>query len=89
MIFCPGCNCGHIFDSRWTFNGNLERPTFSPSMLVRYPMKNVERICHSFVRDGQIQFLDDCDHKLKGQTVDLPDEWDDAAAYGNPGLFKT
>ncbi len=31
--------------------------------------------CHTFVTDGRIQFLDDCSHKLAGQTVDLPD-WD-------------
>jgi hypothetical protein len=31
--------------------------------------------CHSYVTDGKIQFLDDCTHDLKGQTVDLP-EWD-------------
>jgi hypothetical protein len=30
-------------------------------------------ICHSFVTDGQIQFLDDCTHALAGQTVPLPD----------------
>ncbi len=29
--------------------------------------------CHSFVRDGQIQFLGDCTHALAGQTVPLPD----------------
>ena len=29
--------------------------------------------CHSFVRDGRIQFLGDCTHALAGQTVDLPD----------------
>lgn len=29
--------------------------------------------CHLFVTDGRIQFLDDCTHELKGQTVDLPD----------------
>ena len=29
-------------------------------------------ICHSFVTDGAIQFLDDCTHHLKGQTVPLP-----------------
>ena len=30
-------------------------------------------ICHSFVTDGQIQFLSDCTHALAGQTVPLPD----------------
>lgn len=33
-------------------------------------------VCHSFVTDGRIQFLDDCTHSLAGQTVDLPD-WPD------------
>ncbi|WP_219631785.1 DUF6527 family protein [Stenotrophomonas maltophilia] len=28
--------------------------------------------CHSFVRDGQIQFLSDCTHALAGMTVPLP-----------------
>lgn len=29
--------------------------------------------CHSYVTDGQIQFLSDCTHALAGQTVPLPD----------------
>lgn len=29
--------------------------------------------CHSFIRAGQIQFLDDCSHSLAGQTVALQD----------------
>ncbi len=33
----------------------------------------VKQICHSFVTDGRIQFLNDCTHALAGQTVDLPD----------------
>lgn len=28
--------------------------------------------CHSFVRDGQIEFLSDCTHALAGKTVPLP-----------------
>jgi len=35
LIFCPGCKQCHRFDARWTFNGNLEKPTFRASMLVR------------------------------------------------------
>jgi hypothetical protein len=31
-------------------------------------------VCHSFVTDGRIQFLNDCTHPLAGQTVDIP-EW--------------
>lgn len=29
--------------------------------------------CHSFVTNGQIQFLSDSTHALSGQTVDLQD----------------
>ena len=31
-FFCPGCRELHPFDKRWTFNGDFERPTFSPSL---------------------------------------------------------
>jgi hypothetical protein len=89
LIFCPGCECGHQFDERWTFNGNIEKPTFRASMLVRgtVPVTDEEvarimagekitpkpLVCHSYVTDGKIQFLDDCTHELRGQTVDLPE----------------
>lgn len=97
---CPGCGDTHSVGPTWTFNGDLERPTFSPSLLVRsghfvpshkpddncWCTYNAEQkakgetdeapfscgICHSFIRDGRIEFLSDCTHKLAGQTVDLP-----------------
>ena len=68
LIECPGCGMSHLFDDRWEFNDDLENPTFSPSMLAKWPPDNV---CHSFVRDGKIQFLNDCTHDLKGKTVEL------------------
>jgi len=27
--------------------------------------------CHTWVNNGQAQFLDDCTHELRGQTVDM------------------
>lgn len=30
-------------------------------------------VCHSYVRGGTIEFLDDCTHELRGQTVSLPE----------------
>lgn len=33
----------------------------------------LDRICHSFVTDGKIEYLSDCTHKMAGQTVELPD----------------
>ncbi len=35
--------------------------------------KPIPSVCHSFVTDGQIQFLSDCTHALAGQTVPLPE----------------
>lgn len=61
----------------WSFNGNYERPTFQPSVLVTYDGPDAGQdgappaVCHSFVTDGQIQFLGDCTHALAGQTVPL------------------
>jgi hypothetical protein len=74
---CPGCgNCHYIntnpkYGTSWTFNGDVDKPTVSPSILVG-SLGEVPR-CHSFIKDGNIQFLSDCDHLLKNQTVEIPE----------------
>lgn len=93
IFFCPGCNEHHgpiVDGSRgWTWNGSLDSPTFSPSILVRGTVRITDEeharimagekvdpkplVCHSFVTDGRIKFLSDCTHSLAGQTVDLPE----------------
>lgn len=70
LIECPACGCGHKFDSRWTFNGSLELPTFTPSMMVNASDEKLR--CHSYVTNGQIQYLADCGHSMRGKTVELP-----------------
>ena len=86
FIRCPGCENHHYIavekplpnGAKWTFNGDLEKPTFSPSLLVRVPIfregqpAGDRTRCHSFIRNGQIQYLSDCSHELASQTVDLP-----------------
>lgn len=93
-FWCPGCDMAHQIKvdgtGSWSWNGDPIKPTFSPSVLVRYdhwvpaashenpepgPQTLVGDACHSFIADGRIQFLTDCTHKLAGQTVDLP-AWD-------------
>lgn len=98
--YCPGCNEMHRVSTdlsaphHWAFDGNIESPTLSPSILIRtghyvpgykgddcWCTWNKEHpdepapfkcgICHSFVRDGKIQYLSDCTHELAGQTVDM------------------
>jgi hypothetical protein len=77
---CPGCGGYHTLRTllgdpsaraMWDFNGNLEKPTFSPSVLSRHSTPEI--VCHSFVREGRIEFLGDCTHELAGQTVELPE----------------
>lgn len=87
LFFCPGCKENHQVwtgegaGPRWGFNGDYDRPTFTPSVLIqrghhnpravghpcwcdfeertgRKPIKSCG-VCHSFVTDGQIQFLGD------------------------------
>lgn len=38
------------------------------------PFESIPTVCHSFVTDGKIQYLNDCTHELAGQTVELLDE---------------
>jgi hypothetical protein len=70
---CPACKHKHIFDKRWTFNGDVNKPTFSPSLLCRWAENGVQKVCHSFVKDGNIQFLGDCTHELANKTVEIPE----------------
>lgn len=96
-FMCPGCKSEHMLGiadgcvgPRWQWNGDLVKPTFSPSILSRGQKlkldeegkwtgdweldaqgKALPMVCHSFVNDGQIQFLGDCTHELANQTVPL------------------
>lgn len=75
QILCPGCNELHAMDMGFYFNGDFDRPTINPSLLVRGWLneKITQGVCHSFITDGKIQFLDDCSHELKNKTVELPE----------------
>jgi hypothetical protein len=81
VFFCPGCQEEHwvsvgpktLWKIIWQFNGDYNKPTINPSILVKHNLPDGEHICHSFIRDGKIQFLSDCTHDMRGKTVDLPD----------------
>ncbi len=89
LHWCPGCAEVHSIRIEcagpgpvWSFNGDLERPTFSPSIRIseghddegnRLPQGQWRTLCHYFIRDGRIEFCSDSPHPLAGQTVDLPD----------------
>ena len=79
VITSPATGQHIVFDKRWTFNGDFEKPTFRPSMLMQYPKENLELGLvreHFFVTDGKIQYLSDCHHVMAGKTVDMIDcDW--------------
>jgi len=88
MHWCPGCEKAHaIYVSSpakavWTFDGNVDAPTFSPSVRISWNWPDEpETICHYFLTAGQLNFCADSTHELSGQTVPLPDlpaeMWDD------------
>ena len=94
MFEYPGCGLAHAVNvdrperPRWQWNGDMVRPTFTPSILVRgtrritddeadrimagEKMEIDKYICHSFVTNGEIRFLTDCTHEHAGKTLPLP-----------------
>lgn len=85
--WCPGCEEGHPLPYKrgWTFDGNLDAPTFSPSFKHEYPrFKRVDErgigigekepyCCHYIITAGQVMFCSDSTHALAGKTVPMPD----------------
>lgn len=67
---CVACGCGHGANSTWTFNGVYESPTFAPSFLATF---GDDRRCHTFIRNGKIEYLTDCTHEFAGKVIDMVD----------------
>jgi len=85
MFVCPGCaldghsglhilpvNTNGTKSPSWEWDGNLDEPTLSPSILT-----HSLGVCHSYLKAGVFQFLSDCTHELAGTSVPIPDlpEW--------------
>jgi len=69
MFYCPGCDSHHGFNDRWKFNGDLDKPNVSPSLLTTGGSDNIR--CHLYLRNGMIEFCSDCSHGLAGQKIEL------------------
>lgn len=62
---------------QWNFSGDVEHPTLSPSILSRVKYRRVgdvvsPLVCHSFMKQGMLEFLGDCTHQYANQTIPLP-----------------
>lgn len=79
-FICPGCalfsGSGlHLLpvnttehSPSWDWDRNLKYPTLYPSILTGRGTKNV---CHSYLKEGVFQFLNDSTHALAGQSVEM------------------
>lgn len=72
---------------KWDWNGDMVKPTVSPSIRVRgvVPLSDAEISlvmvgvsvetkefqCHLWVKDGVIQYCNDCIHPLSGQNIPM------------------
>jgi hypothetical protein len=90
FFWCPGYDHSHRVQigqgpgPRWDWNGDVDKPTFTPSVLVTWnepsdtagegadESKDVQKRCHTFVAGGVIDFLGDCTHALRGKHP-IPD----------------
>lgn len=75
---CPGCKLMHKDYSglhllpvnrtdgglSWDWNGDLEAPTLSPSILTG---RGEDKICHGYLENGKFRFLGDSNHELANQ----------------------
>jgi hypothetical protein len=78
--WCPGCEEKHVLPWKrggWTFNGNMERPTFTPSFLHQWRRMGADGVtpedarCHYILTDGVLNFCGDSKHALAGKSVPL------------------
>lgn len=85
--WCPACERLHPLPSdtgKWAFDGNMERPTFSPSFKhylngdkgafrqIVSDKNGRQVICHYILTAGVLNFCSDCTHAMAGQAVPLP-----------------
>lgn len=87
LFWCPACDTPHQYriagpeEPIWKFNGDLDKPTFTPSLLMQWNAVGDQplQICHLFVTAGIISYCNDCTHPLRGHTIEIPDlpaPWD-------------
>ncbi len=78
-FWCPGCEMVHGITiegkNPWGWDKNLEAPTYTPSILVTWEGaiegNPAKKRCHSYITKGKFLFLNDCTHKLAGETVPM------------------
>lgn len=77
--WCTACRHCHTYQigggRTWAFDGNVDNPTFAPSMLEFVTRKDGSRqtLCHYFLTAGVLKYCGDSPHALAGKDVPLED----------------
>ena len=79
MFWCPACKCGHGVwvegpcrtGAQWKFNGNMEKPSFHPSLKIEFNREGKDMVCHLVVTDGVLNYCGDSTHELAGQSIPM------------------
>lgn len=77
-FYCTGCHKRHWIPTAgpkaWQFNGDYEKPTITPSIMVNRGRTNPKvHQCHVQITDGWISFYEDCSHDRAGKKFELED----------------
>jgi len=72
LFECLACSCCHYINHTWTITGPEDSLTVTPSIFVNKDRVNPDaHACHLFIRDGKIQYLEDCSHEYAGKTIEM------------------
>lgn len=75
LHWCPACEEVHQLPKGWTFDGNVDCPTYSPSFKHWWTDHSVdppkERVCHYTLTKGVLHYYEDSTHTTRG-PVALP-----------------
>ena len=79
LFYCPGCEMMHGINDRWQISGEPDNLTVNPSVRTTWQpsgthLPTEKILCHMYIKDGQLIFLNDCTHKLAGKTVPMIEE---------------
>jgi hypothetical protein len=82
LFFCPGCQCAHGVwttnrnthtGATWSFNNDMAKPTFTPSLKIQSANERGPTCCHVIITNGILNFCGDSTHLLTGKAIPMQD----------------
>jgi len=93
VIRCRACGTHFIDHARWKWNGDVNKPTLTPSVKETcndpghpsYQPQAKSSCCHFNLKAGIITYHGDCSHGLRGDMPLEPFTDEQIAHYNQPG----